>query len=173
MVSENELFFNSLFEKTHGKAFNFVKKLSNNEQIAADVTQAAFIKIWLDLDTYMKHPDVEALVYVTVKHLFLDEMRKINRLNAMFCSVNDKDEMDRYFAVATVCEKNYLKNELVEIITHCLNKLPQKIKEAYEAYLFKDIAINEIAKNMQLSVSTVSSYVKIAKRVLQKELKQF
>lgn len=173
MASKKEFFFNNLFEKTHGKAFNFVKSLSNNEHIASDVTQAAFIKIWTSIDTYMEHPNAEALVFVTIKNMFLDEMRKINRLNTILYSIEDKKLTTNDLNTATTTESDYLENELFEIINKSLNKLPERIKEVYKNYLFKDIPIKEIAMDMQLSVSTVHSDINIAKRFLQNQLQDF
>lgn len=148
MASKKDFFFNNLFEKTHSKAFNFVKRLSNNEHIASDVTQAAFVKIWTSIDTYIVHPDAEALVFVTVKNMFLDEMRKINRLNTILYSIEDPKLINNDLNTATTTESDYLENELFEIVNKSLNKLPKRIKEVYKSYLFKDIPINEIAMDM-------------------------
>lgn len=171
MTAGNDIFFKNLFESTHGKAFNFVKALSKDENIAREVVQTSFIKIWKHIGKYRNHPNPEALVYVTVKNAFLDEMRKQNRINAILTSIEENSHLQ--YTIADTVEDVAIRGEAFTAVNRALDKLPQRLQHIYTLYQFEELTPLEIADTLQLSVTTIRTNIETAKLFLRKELRKY
>ncbi|MBC9797189.1 RNA polymerase sigma factor [Sinomicrobium weinanense] len=171
MAAKNEIFFRKLFDETHGKAFNFLKALSRDENVAREITQTSFIKIWKHIDKFKDHPNPKALVYVTVKNTFLDEMRKQNRLNALLTSMEENEHL--HHTIADTSGDSPVAGEAFAAVHSAIKKLPEHIQRIYTLYQFEELSPVEIADTLQLSVTTIRTNIETAKLFLRRELKKF
>ncbi|WP_067151646.1 RNA polymerase sigma factor [Pseudotamlana agarivorans] len=170
-MTENELFFKKLFNETHAKAFNFIKALSRDENIAYEVVQICFIKIWGNIDKFKQHPNPKALVFVSVKNTFLDEVRKQNRVNSLLTSMEDHKYLD--ITLPDTSEDHSSFSDTLKAVQLSLEKLPEHIQHIYKLYQFEEFTPTEIAKNLKLSVTTIRENIETAKTMLRRDLKKF
>lgn len=171
MTAKNEIFFKKLFEETHGKAFNFLKALSKDENIAREVVQTSFIKIWKNIEKFKNHPNPQALVYTTVKNVFLDEMRKQNRLNAVLTSIEENEHLNH--TIADTGEDSSIAGETFTEVHRAIRKLPERLQRIYTLYQFEELTPLEIADTLQLSITTIRTNIETAKLFLRKELRKY
>ncbi|UGU16314.1 RNA polymerase sigma factor [Sinomicrobium kalidii] len=171
MAAKDEIFFRKLFDETHAKAFNFLKALSKDENVAREISQTSFIKIWKHIDKFKKHPNPQALVYVTVKNTFLDEMRKQNRLNAVLTSIEENEYLNH--TIADTGNEGPASGETFTAVHQAIEKLPKRIQHIYTLYQFEELSPVEIADTLQLSITTIRTNIEMAKLFLRRELKNF
>ncbi|RNL86271.1 RNA polymerase sigma factor [Sinomicrobium pectinilyticum] len=171
MAAKNDIFFRKLFEETHAKAFNFLKALSKDENVAGEITQIAFVKIWKNIDKFKKHPNPQVLVRITVKNTFLDEIRKQNRMNALPVFIEENEHLHQ--TMVDPIENDQNTGEACTAVHCAIKKLPERIQRIYTLHQFEELSPVEIADTLQLSVTTVRTNLETAKFFLKRELKNF
>lgn len=168
MNNNRELLFTKLFNQTHGKAFNFVFSLCEDKELTYDIVQTAYIKVWRQIDKFERHPNPEALLFVTVKNIFLDEIKKYNKKRSLHVPV---DQVNNNIPIdyETGQELNY--RETKELISNAIEKLPYTLKKVYKMYFFDELTVLELAQQLQLSQNTIRTHIETAERFLRQELK--
>ncbi len=167
MDSKYHFFFNKLFDKTHGKAFNFVLSMTKNKELTDDIVQLAYIKMWKQIEKFSNHPKPEALVYVTVKNVFLDEIKKYNRNRVRALRLDNNDHQVQQLPAT----ENNDSSDIISLIHKKLEFLPARIKNIYNLYCFEELTPKEIAKKLKISRTTVQVNIETAERYLRQELK--
>ncbi|ASZ11334.1 RNA polymerase sigma factor [Chitinophaga sp. MD30] len=71
--------FQQLFEANRDKIFRFACKLVGDTSRAQEITQQCFIKLWENMHKVQEGQDVFPLLFVYVKHIVIDETRRLYR----------------------------------------------------------------------------------------------
>src|SRR4051812_43787460 len=80
-MSDNpsRILFGQLFEDNREKVYRFAFKLTEDRMRAQEITQQCFIKLWENMHKVQQGQDVFPLLFVYVKHIVIDETRKLYR----------------------------------------------------------------------------------------------
>lgn len=152
-VKEYNIFVDTLADNI----FRFVLSNSKNEEVAKDIVQDTFEKLWLKKDT-IDYTKVKSYLFTTAYHTFIDYTRKNKRVTN-FDEVNFNDHKD-----------NSHYSDANEILHLAINQLPEKQRAVillrdYEGYNYE-----EIAKITDLSLSQVKVYIFRGRSYLKKIL---
>jgi RNA polymerase sigma-70 factor (ECF subfamily) len=73
---EAGLFVEQLFAKHHGEIYAYLLRMMRDTEVAADMTQDAFIKAYKNYDTLEKPENARAWLYQIAHRVALDEIRR-------------------------------------------------------------------------------------------------
>ncbi len=112
MNTEEERFFNELYDEMYHRLINFVYRICKDETFTEDVVQETFIEVYRNIDKIMEHPQPKAWLYVAVKK----KMMKMGKKNGKLYPVKDES------LIIKMEEKRYKEIELAETIKSCVGE---------------------------------------------------
>ena len=126
--------------------FRFVLKNAKDEEIAKDIVQETYTKMWVKVDT-ISFEKAKSYIFTTAYHTLIDYFRKNKRI-VDFENVNESNYSH---------SDNY--SDVGEILNSAVDKLPEKQRTVimlrdYEGYSYK-----EIAEITELNESQVKVYI--------------
>jgi len=73
---EAGIFVEALFAKHHGEIYAYLVRMLRDGELAADLTQDAFVKAYKNYDTLQKDENARAWLYQIAHRVALDELRR-------------------------------------------------------------------------------------------------
>lgn len=161
-----------LFNKFAGKFLGIVIRYVGDKDLAHDLLQESFIKIFNNLKNYKEVNNFEAWAKTIVINTTIDYLRK-NKKNKEFAQSEfienqagfliDDEEFDDDLVL------DISANDLVELI----NKLPTASRVVFNMKVVDNFTHKEIAKRLNISVGSSKSNYSYARVRLQKFIKQY
>ena len=142
-------------------------KMSPNREIAEDLLQEAFIKIFKTINKLNNHKPV--VVYnwckLILRNTIVDYYRKNKNIESSF-----DDNFDT--PIEEESEMSYLESKNIKTsqITNAIETLTPQYKIVFKLYVIDGYSHQEISETLQISVSTSKSNLSRAKLKLRKEL---
>lgn len=163
-MSDNpsRILFGQLFEDNREKVYRFAFKLTEDRMRAQEITQQCFIRLWENMHKVQQGQDVFPLLFVYVKHIVIDETRKLYRekksLAEMPSSANAKDD------------ESLMHKEFRQHIQKVIGKMPEQRRNIYLLSRDKGKSYKEIADLLSLSPSTVRNHLSLALQYIRREM---
>jgi len=168
--------FENLMRKYYKRVFNFIYRFVGSIEIAEDLTQEVFMKVYKKAPSYKPQAKFQTWLYTIAKNISLNELRKHKKkmISLEETIESDSGEIKRQFEDDT-SENPFqrLENkELVAIIKKAINQLPENQRIAVLLHRYEQFSYEEIAQTMGCSVSAVKSLLSRAKENLKIVLSQ-
>lgn len=163
----DEQAFSEFFYLYHSKVYTYCLTLVKDHHLAEEVVQEVMLKIW-SMGTELRHilnPD--ALIRTIARNRVIDILRSESsrlRINEVVRSEtsdfnNDNDEHIHFV-------------DMRRILDEAISSLPQQQQAAYILAEKDDLNGPEIAERMGLSLATVHTHLKLAKRKIRSYIKR-
>ncbi|KAB1067729.1 RNA polymerase sigma-70 factor [Tamlana haliotis] len=160
--------YKDVFDSLYASLCIFAKSYVNNLDIAKDLVQDVFIKVWEDKIAFKNELAVKSYLYTSVKNRALDYLKSKRYKETDHMSVIELDVLNK--------ESFYLKEVVIEEassrIEEAINTLPNKCAQIIRLSI-KEYSNNEIATHLEISVNTVKAQKKIAYKRLRPLLKDY
>jgi RNA polymerase sigma factor (sigma-70 family) len=154
------------FVRHHEGIYHYIRNMAADAETARDLSQDVFKRLW-DLRTNIYSAQhLAAYIYVMARHLFLEHLRKLKtRSNA-----------SRDLAYAASVEANM--NRELEIVCHrvlmemkaAMQRLSAKRRLVLRLLYIKELDINAIAQQLNLSPQTIRNHKAQATAFLREKL---
>lgn len=144
--------FNELFRSHYSLLHNYILKLSNCSEIAKDVVQEAYIKLWNKRQHLDSNLSVENYLFKICHNEFLIYIRKKKKENSLL----DELKFDIAQKIYTPFDHTESKINQIEIV---LAKLSKRSREAFVLSKVDNLKYTEIAEEMGISVKTVEKHI--------------
>lgn len=168
--------FNSLVLTYQGPLFNTALRILNDEELAADATQDAFLSAFRSINTY-RGGSFKAWLMRTVTNACYDELRrKKRRPTTPLEPDTDGDEMDtpRWLADPALTPEAQLEtDELEHAIQHCLENLPLEFRTVVVMADLQGLDYTEVATATRTPLGTIKSRLARARLRLRECLQDF
>jgi RNA polymerase sigma-70 factor, ECF subfamily len=164
--------FNDLFRK-HFPSLKTYGCLFVDADVAEDIVQDVFIKIWETKETLIIHSSPKAYLF---KAVYTRCLNHINRQKMLLVNHQQiESEMRAYEASFFDPDKSEIirelyMNELRTEINQAIESLPQKCREVFTLSYLMDMKNKEISDLLDISVSTVEKHINHALRILRQLL---
>lgn len=155
--------FRSLFEQYFEQIKRFVYYKTGNEEVASDITQDVFLKVWEQRST-VNQDTVEALLYTIANRVFISRWRK-KQVAIKFMQRADIQLFDEITPEAT-----YAYQETKENYENILSALPDECRTVFLMSRIDEMKYKEIAENLSISVKAVEKRMSKALLILRNEL---
>lgn len=143
---------------------NFFYRSLNNHQIAEDLTQMVFIRLYRAAPNYEPKAKFSTFLFQIARRLLINEYRRSQRK-----PLDPWDPSDLSVLQGTEDGQRY--KEIEEAFEIALEKLPENQKTAILLLKQQELSYQEIASIMEASESAVKTWIYRARQFLKQELK--
>jgi RNA polymerase sigma-70 factor (family 1) len=150
---DNEEAFRTLYERYWYTLFTTAKRKLRDEDVAADIAQELFLRLWQKRRTLLiSNPN--AYLTTSLKHLIIDHVRtqlQGEQYASHFIHTASPDTLGTAQTVEF--------SELTESLNLALQQLPDKTREVFILNRFEQLTIREIAIRLDLSEKTIEYHL--------------
>ena len=163
-----------LYERYNLGVFNFVLRYTNNREIAEEVLQETFVRIWYASHTYAPEKgSVKTWVFTIGLNITRNEM-SLKRYSYQYVEYDDLLESENNGEITELSNPvDILENiELQDSIKHAISKLDPYLKEVVLLKHFHNLKFREIAEITETPEGTLKARFHKAINQLEKYLKK-
>jgi len=164
--------FEVVFKKYYPRLKKYCLGMMKDYDVAEDLVQDAFLKIWEKRQTVLGDNGLQALLYTMVRNNALNYLKR-NKLRDQYVEAFRFDSPQQELFIRSFLEEDeweaqqtLFKKELDRL----LEALPEKCKEAFVLSRFDGLTNTEVADYMGVSVKTVEKHLSKATAILRKLL---
>jgi RNA polymerase sigma-70 factor (ECF subfamily) len=117
--------FNKLYQSHYNLLLKYVIKLCNDSELAKDIVQEAYIKLWNKRDKINTDLPIHSYLFKICYNEFLQFLRKRKVENSFLDDLKHKHTTEVYL------DSYILKTDKEEQIKKVVEKLPKRTKEAF------------------------------------------
>lgn len=133
------------FEKIYNTYFNdifrYIRKLSNNEHIAEEITADTFFKAMHSINSFRGDCDIRVWLCQIAKNSYLTYLKRSGKVHN-----TDDIELLNITDQAETCEEQLVKNEEVMQIQKILHDIPEPYKEVFMWRVFAELSFKQIGQ---------------------------
>lgn len=133
-----------------------------------DLEQETYIKLWKNLPNYQEKGKLRAWIGVLTANLCRDwRMSKAQKASNL--EINT-DELENAALAEPVCDVLIDQKKRRKIILDAVDHLPKIYREVVILFEFREISLENIAKQLKIPVGTVKSRLYHARQILKEKL---
>lgn len=162
-----ERLYVSYYHRLRGVALSY----TNDEQLAEDVVQTVFLKLWKRRHDWKPTGSVRGYLFSAVVNEALNSVRnaKVRReVSLDYAESSRITEMDEEEVMPQERERHNIR--LQGHIAQAIDALPQSSRQIFILNRFSGLSYEEIADHLNISVNTVSTQMARALKALRKRL---
>jgi RNA polymerase sigma-70 factor (ECF subfamily) len=161
-----EWFNKNVFDTYYKKVFNYIlSRTGYNNEIAEDLTQEIFIKIWKNMYKYNpKKANLQTWVFKVTRNHLIDYFRK-KKINKKLVQIESQVSYDNF-------QRDTEIDEDMRIVRHGIEELPNNYKDVLIFRYIEEMEIMEIAKIMGKSYTATKMLLSRARKKLLSKLKK-
>lgn len=134
---------------------------------AEEIVQDTMMWLWENRTKLIAHLTLKSLLFTIVKN------KALNRVSHLEIKRRVHQEIAEKYDAEFTSPNFYLNNELFQLYSAALNKLPADYRQAYEMNRKEEMTHKEIAKQLNVSHQTVNYRISQALKILRIELKDY
>lgn len=150
----NHTSFEIVFKLWHKKVYGYFFKKTASDDLAEELTQLAFIKLWRFKHTLTEDFPIDVQLFKIAKTTLLDYFKKL---------ANDERNLKLYSADLTdkIAEQSlqFDINKQLEVVLNCL---PPTRKQVFVLNRIHGYSYKEIAEKLSISPRTVEKHISLA-----------
>jgi RNA polymerase sigma-70 factor (ECF subfamily) len=132
------------------RIFAYLRRLSRNDDDAADLTQKTFARTWQSLASYQRHSSFSTWLHGIAHHVYLDWRRKRSIGDAQ------SDEWwETQAANSPTPFENTAERELAVQLYRWVDELDDEKKQTVHLHYYQNLPLSETAEVLGVAVSTV------------------
>lgn len=149
----NEDAYKYLLKIYHHKLSVYAYNLIADKDLAEDIVQNVFIKIWKNKDNLKTTLSIKNLLYKSVYNEFIDQYRKNKKTIYL-----EKKYIDTLSSIVEEESEQSLE-QLIAIVRSEIDKLPPKCKETFLLSKKEGLTNTEIAEYLNISIKSVEKHI--------------
>ncbi|MBE5322149.1 RNA polymerase sigma factor [Pedobacter sp. MR2016-19] len=162
----DRLAFNLLYKKYLHNLRKFVASISGNTDLADELVQDIFVKIWLNRKNLPLIGSFKPYLYRCARNLLIDHIRK-SKTQIRIKEVSKT--LEENSSVST--DDNLIYSQTLSQLYNGINLLPEKRKKIVELKINDDLSLDEIALQLKISKSVVKKQLYTGIAFLRNHLK--
>lgn len=147
-----EKVFCEVFNSTFDKVARFIASIVKSEEVAIDLAQDVFTKLWERRDSIDMNNSLEGYLYVLAKNNALMQLRRERNQELFFCetlSTQINEEIDRHFDV----------QDILVLVRHCVKQMPEQRREIFILSRKRGMSNKDIAEKLGVGIKTVEYHI--------------
>lgn len=162
LASDSHKAFEMLFVKYFPKVKYFIAHLIKSEEIAEELSQDIFIRIWINRKNLSHIQSFNSYIYRMAKNA------AINHMEHLYVEETYLKNYEEHKS-PTIEEELYAK-ETELLIQLVVNNMPPQRKRIYEMSRMEGLKNEEIAEQLNLSKKTVENHLNLALKEIRKTI---
>lgn len=162
--------FEKLYKLYFPRLYSFALKIINDNELAKDVVQNVFIKIW-ETHSSFKQEEPEAFLYKMVRNASLNYIRHLKVIDNLKSKVKDQYLGEELYYIDMVGNEPYIliEKELQKKVTQIMETLPKKCQLVFRLSRIDGFKNQEIADQLKISIKAVEKHITKALVVYRKK----
>jgi len=132
------------------RIFAYLRRLSGNDEDAADLTQKTFARTWQSLATYQKRSTFSTWLHGIAHHVYLDWRRKRSTGEAQSDEWWESQSDRSLTPFESTAER-----EMASQLYRWVDQLDEEKKQAVHLHYYQHLTLNETAEALGVATSTV------------------
>lgn len=169
--------FSVFYNQTYSKAYYLARSIVKNEELAEDVVQQAYIKVWKNIGQLENAGTLQAWFNTIIRSTSLDELKK--RKLELFENRTD-DEGNEYSELDFVEDKNIEnqpelsleRNETERLMKEIVGELSDEQRICIMMFYYQDMSVKDIAEELDVSEGTVKSRLNYGRNKIRDKVKE-
>lgn len=158
IIEGDEVAFEIIFRLNHKKVYAYFQKKTASTELADELTQLAFIKIWRFRHTLALDLSLDIQLFRVAKTTLLDHFKKIATEERKIKSFYQDNISSLYTPTS-----DYETRQQLESVLSCL---PPTRKKVFILSRIEGYSYNEIAERLSISPRTVEKHISLALKQL-------
>jgi RNA polymerase sigma-70 factor (ECF subfamily) len=167
--------FEEIFRRYFPGLHEYAVFYFGNSQLAEDIVQDIFLKLWLSRNKISIHTSLKGYLYRSVHNICIQYLRhiKIEQQHKELhqAKLEEAILMNRLFF--EIGSNKLFESEIKHLVQESLVTFPAKTREIFELSRNSDLTNKEIAKRMHLSEKSVEYHISKVLESLRKYLKDY
>ena len=159
--------FKEIFDCYYAALCVYAHRFIDDKDTCEDIVQDVFCSAWINRQNLDYAASIKSYLLTSVKNKCLNHIRSNNYQTYSDEKIADDPSLSENM------EELLLLNELEDLLTEALSKLPVEYRIAFEMSNMENIPSEKIAKHLQVSTRTVDRYRNKAIDLLRKELRDY
>jgi len=159
--------FETLMQKYYSRILNFIYRFVGNRQIAEDLTQEVFLRVFKYGPRYKPKSKFQTWLYTIAKNICLNELRKnkdfLASLDEPVTTGNEDLQIQIDDPKNCGVDEELIRREKAMIIRQAINNLPENQRMAVILRRYDNFSYAEIAETLGVSDKAVKSLLNRAK----------
>jgi len=159
--------FETLMKKYYSRILNFIYRFVANKEIAEDLTQEVFLRVFRFGHRYKPKSKFQTWLYTIAKNICLNELRKnkdfVASLDEPVTAGNEDQQLQIDDPRRCAADEELIRNEKAMVIRQAINELPENQRLAVILRRYDDFSYVEIAETLGVSDKAVKSLLSRAK----------
>jgi RNA polymerase sigma-70 factor (ECF subfamily) len=151
----DEMAYNRLYYRYHQQLGKHVFRITNSMDLAEEIVQDVFLKIWLNREVLAGVQNFKAYLFVVSKNHTLNCLRKLSVERQHFNKIEES-------YTSLLVDSNSDSNEYYTILDEAINRLPPQQQKVYLLSRHERLRYAEVANRMNISSESVKKYLQIA-----------
>jgi RNA polymerase sigma factor (sigma-70 family) len=151
-----------VFERYYRELLSFLARKVSDRQVAADLTQESYARVYAAQAAGTHVHDPRALLYQTARNLVIDHHRHGDVRAGVEVSAEHADGMDAHGSRNWEPETAASSQQAVVSLVTAIDNLPPRCREAFMLNRFDGMTYAEVAERMGISVKAVEQHIKHA-----------
>lgn len=157
----DEKAFKFLFKSYYPRLKNYLIRFVNDEEIANDIVQDCFLKVW-EMHESLENTSLSSLLFTMARNRCLNHIKHNGLINFQHLEYleNINGEENLYILdMGSDTDRGLIIDELKKQINITLNSLPKRCKEVFVLSRFQKMKNREIAEKLQISTTAVEKHI--------------
>lgn len=160
--------FEAIYKRYAGKLYNFIMTLSHGDcYMAEEIVQSVFIKLWEVHREIDPEKSILSFLSVIAKNMLINKYQR-QTMEYLYQEFVQNEEP----ACDTIMEKEIDAKWLEQFIDELIEQLPPSRKRIFILSRKNYLSTKQIAKIMQISVSTVETQLWLAVKFIRKHFEK-
>ncbi len=166
VVKGDQLAFREIFESFSPKVYGFALKLTHSEELAQEVVQDVFMKIWVSRESLSTVNYFPSYLYtVTRNHAF-------NMMKRLALEQRVKENIRKEISeVHEDPQETSVYQDYHHMLVHAISQLPPQQRLVYSLCHQKGLKYDEVARELNISRLTVKTHMQKALRTIKSHFK--
>lgn len=162
----NEKTFTEVYYQYYAKLLGYFIKKTKSEEIAIELVQIVFIKLWNFKHTLTEEVSFDTQIFNIARTSLIDFIRQQSLQKARTVSLQQHQDID----ATTLPDNNF---EVDDYFNSVIKSLPPVRKKVFTLNRLQGLSYKEIAQYLSISINTVEDHMAKAMRQIRTTLPMF
>ncbi|MES2454498.1 MAG: RNA polymerase sigma-70 factor [Bacteroidota bacterium] len=161
LAESDEYAFAEIFKRYKPKIYLFIKKFVHSAQMAEDLTQEVFVKIWESGTKLYEVQSIKAYLFTTARNHTLNSLKKALRSDVAMGVV-----INAYVDERSSVEEDLISKEYADYLQKILATLPERSREIFKLCREQGKTYDEAAAILGISRNAIKNHMVATMKVL-------
>jgi len=168
IASGDQRAFKIIYNLYYKKIYAFCLRQVKSVELAEEILQETFLKIWLMEHELLKVNNIEAYLRTIARNRCLDSIRKMERESLAFADPSGGKLLDAH----NDTEEAIMLADTRQLLQKGIDQLPPQQKLVYELCHQQGLKYEEAAQQLNISPLTVKNHMQAALRTLREYMRK-